>query len=189
MKTWLNFRVGGFTLHYVSDNMWNISFSLLPSPLILGGDKSIAIYDSFVAAGRSLLPCLAVIPADSFRSVSLFKSCCNYTGFSICRRPDMIQTTATGRGELNGWTRREIKHNGGKRERERERERKVGDGEKEGRKETERERYGERGRLIEQLRDEERAAGRGERKRYGLANKRGARRCCKLFALWCLIRA
>lgn len=99
MKTWLNFRVGGFTLRYVSDNMWNISFSLLPSPLILGGDKSIAIYDSFVAAGRSLLPCLAVIPADSFRSVSLFKSCCNYTGFSICRRPDMIQTTATGRGE------------------------------------------------------------------------------------------
>lgn len=58
-----------------------------------------------------------------------------------------------------------------------------GDGEKEGRKETERERYGEQGRLIEQLRDEERAAGRGKRKRYGLANKRGARRCCKLFAL------
>lgn len=44
--------------------------------------------------------------------------------------------------------RREIKHNGKKRER---RER-GGDGENEGRKETERERYGERGRLIEQLR-------------------------------------
>ena len=53
--------------------------------------------------------------------------------------------------------RREIKHNGGKREGERN----GGDGEKEGRKETERERYGEQGRLIEQLRDEERAAGRG----------------------------
>lgn len=67
---------------------------------------------------------------------------------------------------------------------EREGERKGGDGENEGRKETERERYGEQGRLIEQLRDEERAVGRGgERKRYGLANKRGARRCCKLFAL------
>lgn len=81
--------------------------------------------------------------------------------------------------------RREIKHNGGKRKGRREREgrRKGGDGEKEGRKETERERYGEQGRLIEQLRDEERAVGRGERKRYGLANKRGARRCCKLFAL------
>lgn len=79
-------------------------FHSLPSPLILGGDKSIAIYDSFVAAGRPLLPCLAVIPADSFRSVSLFKSCCNYTGFSICRRPDMIQTATRGegRGELNG---------------------------------------------------------------------------------------
>lgn len=57
------------------------------------------------------------------------------------------------------------------------------EGEGEGRKETERERYGEQGRLIEQLRDEERAVGRGEWKRYGLANKRGARRCCKLFAL------
>lgn len=68
-------------------------------------------------------------------------------------------------------------------EREREGKRKGGDGEKEARKETERERYGEEGRLIEQLRDEERAVGRGERKRYGLANKRGARRCCRLFAL------
>lgn len=68
-------------------------------PLVLVGDKSIAIYDSFVAAPRPLLPCLAVIPGDSFRSVSLFKSCCNYTGFSICRRPDMIQTAMTGRGE------------------------------------------------------------------------------------------
>ena len=79
-------------------------FSLPPSPLIVARDKSIAIYDSFVAAGRPLPPCLAVIPADSFRSVSLFKRCCNYTGFSICRRPDMIQTTATARGEreLNG---------------------------------------------------------------------------------------
>lgn len=74
-------------------------FSRLPSLLILAGDKSIAIHDSFVAAGRPLLPCLAVIPVDSFRSVSLFKSCCNYTGFSICRRPDMIQTTTTGRGK------------------------------------------------------------------------------------------
>lgn len=61
--------------------------------------------------------------------------------------------------------------------------RKGRDGEKEGKEETERGRYGEQGRLIEQLRDEERAARRGERKRYGLANKRGARRCCKLFAL------
>lgn len=75
----------------------------------------------------------------------------------------------------------EIKHNGG--ERAREGEKKRGDGESEERKETERERYGERGRLIEQLRHEERAVGRRERKRYGLANKRGARRCCKLFAL------
>lgn len=74
-------------------------FSLPPSPLILTGDKSIAIYDSFVAAGRPPLPCLAVIPVDSFRSMSLFKSCCNYTGFSICRRPDMIQTTTMGTGE------------------------------------------------------------------------------------------
>lgn len=79
--------------------------------------------------------------------------------------------------------RREIKHNGGEALREREGATKGGDGGNEGRKETERERYGERGRLIEQLRDEERAVGRGERKRYGLANKRGARRCCKLFAL------
>lgn len=62
-------------------------------------------------------------------------------------------------------------------------ERAGGDGGNKGRKETERERYGEQGRLIEQLRDEERAVGSGERKRYGLANKRGARRCCKLFAL------
>lgn len=77
----------------------------------------------------------------------------------------------------------EIKHNGGKSERAREGEKKRGDGESEGRKETERERYGEEGRLIEQLRHEERAVRRGERKRYGLANKRGARRCCKLFAL------
>lgn len=77
-------------------------FSLLPSPFILGGDKSTAIYDSFVAAGRPLLSCLAVIPADSFRSVSLFKSCCNYTGFSICRRPDMIQTTTAGQGGERG---------------------------------------------------------------------------------------
>lgn len=69
---------------------------LPPSPPILAGDKSIAIYDSFVAAARPLLPCLAVIRADSFRSVSLFKSCCNYTGFSICRRPDMIQSATTG---------------------------------------------------------------------------------------------
>lgn len=45
------------------------------------------------------------------------------------------------------------------------------------------ERYSERGRVIEQLRDEERAARSGERKRYGLANKRGAWRGCKLFAL------
>lgn len=58
-----------------------------------------------------------------------------------------------------------------------------GDGGSKGRKETEKERYGEQGRLIEQLRDEERAVGSGERKRYGLANKRGARRCYKLFAL------
>lgn len=43
--------------------------------------------------------------------------------------------------------------------------------------------YSEQGRVIEQLRDEERAARSGERKRYGLANKRGARRGCKLFAL------
>lgn len=47
------------------------------------------------------------------------------------------------------------------RPREREGERQGGDGESEGRKETERERYGEQGRLIEQLRDEERAVGRG----------------------------
>lgn len=67
--------------------------------------------------------------------------------------------------------RREIKHNGNRR-REREGARKGGNEENEGRKETERERYGEQGRLIEQLRDEERAAGSGERKRYGLANKR-----------------
>lgn len=80
--------------------------------------------------------------------------------------------------------RREIKHNGGKNKRVGELgERQGGDGENKGRKETERERYGERGRLIEQLRDEERAVGRGERKRYGLANKRGAWCCCKLFAL------
>lgn len=71
---------------------------LPPSPADLAGDKSIVIYDSFVAAGRPLLPCLAVIPVDSFRSMSLFKSCCNYTGFSICRRPDMIQTTTAGTG-------------------------------------------------------------------------------------------
>lgn len=45
------------------------------------------------------------------------------------------------------------------------------------------ERYSEQGRVIEQLRGEERAARSGERKRYGLANKRGARRGCKLFAL------
>lgn len=62
--------------------------------------------------------------------------------------------------------RREIKHNGREaQERERgsegEGRKKAGDGEKEGRKETERERCGEQGRLIEQLRDEERAAGRG----------------------------
>lgn len=43
--------------------------------------------------------------------------------------------------------------------------------------------YSEQGRVIEQLRDEERAARSGERKRYGLANKRGARHGCKLFAL------
>lgn len=43
-----------------------------------------------------------------------------------------------------------------KKERVRER-----DGEKEGKEETERGRYGEQGRLIEQLRDEERAARRG----------------------------
>lgn len=36
------------------------------------------------------------------------------------------------------------------------------------------------GRMMEQLRAEERAA---SGKRYGLANKRGARRRCKLFAL------
>ena len=36
-----------------------------------------------------------------------------------------------------------------------------GDGENEQGEETERERYGEHGRLIEQLRDEERAVGRG----------------------------
>lgn len=101
MTTWLNFRVGGFTSPLcLRQYVKCISFtpSLPPSPLILAGDKSIAIYDSFVAVGRPLLPCLAVIPVDSFRSVSLFKSCCNYTGFSICRRPDMIQAAATGRG-------------------------------------------------------------------------------------------
>ena len=65
----------------------------------------------------------------------------------------------------------------------REAQKREREGEGEGRKETERERYGEQGRLIEQLRDEERAVGRGERKRYGLANKSGARRCCKLLAL------
>lgn len=69
------------------------------------------------------------------------------------------------------------------RERVREGENRGVDVESEGGKETERERYGEQGRLIEQLRHEERAVRRGERKRYGLANKRGARRCCKLFAL------
>lgn len=58
--------------------------------------------------------------------------------------------------------RREIKHNGKKtkRARAREGERQGGDGGNEGWKETERERYGEQGRLIEQLRDEERAVGR-----------------------------
>lgn len=44
---------------------------------------------------------------------------------------------------------------------EREGERKGGDGKNDKRKETERERYGEQGRLIEQLRDAERAGGRG----------------------------
>lgn len=46
-------------------------------------------------------------------------------------------------------------------------------GEREGRGEIE-------GGVMEQLRAEERAA---SGKRYGLANKRGARRRCKLFAL------
>lgn len=92
-------------------------------PAVAGGDKSVATYDSFAAAARPRPPCLAVIPADSFRSVSLFKRRRNYTGFSICRRPDMIQTRR-GRegwlwcvggagGALNGRTRWEIKHNGG----------------------------------------------------------------------------
>lgn len=90
-------------------------------PAVAGGDKSVATYDSFAAAARPRPPCLAVIPADSFRSVSLFKRRCNYTGFSICRRPDMIQTRhgregwllgGGGEGVLNGRTRWEIKHNG-----------------------------------------------------------------------------
>lgn len=66
------------------------------------------------------------------------------------------------------------------RERERARE-KGGDGEKEGRKETERERYGEQGRLIEQLRDEERAVGRGGRGRdmvWQIKEERGAAANC-----------
>lgn len=90
-------------------------------PAVAGGDKSVATYDSFAAAARPRPPCLAVIPADSFRSVTLFKRRRNYTGFSICRRPDMIQTRRGNQGwvwlrgglALNGRTRWEIKHNGG----------------------------------------------------------------------------
>lgn len=44
-----------------------------------------------------------------------------------------------------------------RRDKTRRREEQNGDGEKEQREETERERYGEQGRLIEQLKDEERA--------------------------------
>lgn len=64
------------------------------------------------------------------------------------------------------------------REKERQGEKGGGDGRKKQRVETERERYGEQGRLIEQLRNEKRAEG-----IYGFANKRRARCCCKLFAL------
>lgn len=69
-------------------------------PAVAGGDKSVATYDSFAAAARPRPPCLAVIPADSFRSVTLFKRRRNYTGFSICRRPDMIQTRNGKRGRV-----------------------------------------------------------------------------------------
>lgn len=56
--------------------------------------------------------------------------------------------------------RREIKHNGGKYERRRaEEEMEAG--------ETERERHSEQGRLMEQLRDEERAAGKGGGEKRG----------------------
>lgn len=48
-----------------------------------------------------------------------------------------------------------------KRDKTRRRKEQNRDGEKEQREETERERYGERGRLIEQLKDEERAVERG----------------------------
>lgn len=143
------------------DNMWNIFFfsPLPPSPPILAGDKSIAIYDSFVAAARPLLPCLAVIRADSFRSVSLFKSCCNYTGFSICRQPDMIQSATTGESGAQRVNEKRDKAQW-QEDQASKSEREWGDGGNEGWKETERERYGEQGRLIEQLRDEERAVGR-----------------------------
>lgn len=136
-------------------------------PAVTGGDKSVATYDSFAAAARLRPPCLAVISADSFRSVTLFKRRRNYTGFSICRRPDMIQTRRSERGWV--WLVEGVSA---------QRPHKVGDkaqwrGGGRGGGENE-------GRVMEQLRAEERAA---SGKRYGLANKRGARRRCKLFAL------